>query len=330
MFNTPQLSRSAVAIGLLIVLHACGGGEKGSPTSPSSTGAPSTLSNFKVATWNIRSGMGIRGFATTSWSSDTINCTDRSQPVNAWGMGLPQAELEKVRADPAVVAMALQEAWNCGSPTNVNGVLGFKTISRELNGTALIARFGFSGAIKYQQFDAKAGQWLIGGDVCLDAACTSTLPMFSAHFGDTTDDEIPNQAQRVMDMLAATAPVRLFMGDLNVFKIDTWNPKVPCTGDDSPGRVRTISLIEGAGYIDAWKATQNGEGWTGQATRAGCGIPVGNLYKRIDYVYSIGLRTIATERFGRAAPGADSPSDHVGLIAQLATITPRSSVTPIE
>ena len=31
-----------------------------------------------------------------------------------------------------------------------------------------------------------------------------------------------------------------------------------------------------------------------------------------------GLRAVGTTRFGRAAPGADSPSDHVGLIAELA------------
>ena len=70
-------------------------------------------------------------------------------------------------------------------------------------GTALLARYGFAGPIKYQPIDKKANQWLIGGDVCLDLGCTATLPMFSAHFGDTTDDEIPNQAQSVMDILDA-------------------------------------------------------------------------------------------------------------------------------
>jgi hypothetical protein len=269
--------------------------------------------------------MGIRGFTTTSWSHETINCTDRSKPVNAWGIGLPQAELEKIKADPAIVALALQEAWNCGSPQNVNGVLGFKTASGERNGTALLARYGFSGPVKYQQFDSKANQSLIGGDVCLDPACSVTLPIFSAHFGDTSDDQIPNQAQRVMEMLAKEGPVRLFMGDLNVFQTDTWNPKVPCTGDDNPDRMRTISLIEGAGYTDAWKATQTSEGWTGMASRPGCGSPSGNLFKRIDYVYSMGMRTLSTDRFGRAAPGADSPSDHVGLVAELSAVPARAS-----
>jgi hypothetical protein len=316
----------AIALALAAIAGACHGSDA-SPVAPSSTAeAQSATRTFKVATWNIRSGMGIRGFTTTSWSSDTINCTDRSKPVNAWGMGLPQAVLQRIKDDPSVVALALQEAWNCGSPQNVNGVVGFKTASNDRNGTAFLARYGLSGAMKYEQFDSKANQWLIGGDVCLDAACTATIPMFSVHFGDTTDDQIPNQAQRVLDILGQSGP-RLFMGDLNVFKTDTWNPKVPCTGDDNPGRLRTISLIEAAGYTDAWKATQSSEGWTGMATRNGCGIPVGNLYKRIDYVYSHGMRTLSTDRFGRAEPGGDAPSDHVGVIAELSAVPTRTSVS---
>jgi hypothetical protein len=310
-----------LAIGLAAIAGACHGSDASSPTAPSSAAeAQSAPRTFKVATWNIRSGMGIAGFTTTSWSSNTINCTDRSQPVNAWGVGLPQAELQRVKDDPSIVALALQEAWNCGGPQNVNGVIGFKTASGERNGTALIARYGFAGGIKYQQIDTKANQWLIGGDVCLDPGCSATPPIFSVHFGDTPDDQIPNQAQRVVDILDAIGGARLFMGDLNVYKTDVWNPRVPCTGDDNAGRLRTISLIEGAGYTDAWKATQNSEGWTGMQTRAGCGTPSGNLFKRIDYVYSSGMRTLSTDRFGRATPGGDAPSDHVGLIAELSAV----------
>jgi hypothetical protein len=319
------LRRPALALALAAIVGACHGSDASSPAGPSSTAAAqSATRTFKVATWNIRSGMGIRGFTTTNWSSDTINCTDRSKPVNAWGMGLPQAVLQRIREDPSVVALALQEAWNCGSPQNVNGVVGFKTASNDRNGTAFLARYGLAGAMKYEQIDSKANQWLIGGDVCLDAGCTATIPMYSVHFGDTTDDLIPNQAQRVLDILGTQGP-RLFLGDLNVFKTDTWNPKVPCTGDDNPGRLRTISLIEGAGYTDAWKATQSSEGWTGMQTRNGCGTPNGNLYKRIDYVFSSGMRTLTTDRFGRAEPGGDAASDHVGVIAELSATLGKGS-----
>lgn len=327
------LRRPLIAITLAAIVGACHGSDasSGSPAAPTSAGEPQLAARpFKVATWNIRSGMGIRGFTTTSWSSDTTNCTDRSKPVNAWGMGLPQAELERIRADQSIVALALQEAWSCGSPQNVNGVLGFKSASGERNGTALLARYGLSGPVKYQQIDAKANQWLIGGDVCLDAACTTTVPIYSAHFGDTSDDEIPMQAQRVIELLSAQGAARLFMGDLNVFKTDVWNPSVPCTGEDNAGRLRTIGMIEGAGYTDAWKATQTSEGWTGMATRNGCGTPNGNLFKRIDYVYSSGMRTLSTDRFGRGTPGGDSASDHIGLIAELSITTTRTSTAPVK
>ena len=318
------VTRPAIVIALAAIIASPGAGAS-TAARPGQAAVQGAARTFKVATWNIRSGMGIRGFKTTSWSHETQNCTDRSQPVNAWGVGLPQAELERIKADPAIVALALQEAWHCATPENVNAVLGFKTASRGHEGTALLARYGFSGPVKYQPFDPKANQWLIGGNVCLDAGCTGTIPMFAAHFGDTTDEEIPNQAQRVLDMLATEGPARLFMGDLNVFQTDAWNPKVPCTGADKPTRQRTISLIEGAGYTDAWKATQRSEGWTGMANRRACGSPPGNLYKRIDYVYSFGLRTLSTDRFARAAPGSDSPSDHAGLIAELSAVPARPS-----
>jgi hypothetical protein len=189
---------------ILIAVAAVGLSEcAGSPNSPSQR-SPTGVA-FKVATWNIRSGMGIRGFTTTSWSHETTNCTDQSKPVNAWAVGLLRAQRRP----------------------------------------------------------------------------------------------------------------HLFMGDLNTYRVDQWNPSVPCTNPDSGGRMAVINQIEQAGYTDAWKATQRGEGWTGMASRRGCGVPEGNLYKRIDYVYTLGARVLSTTRFGRAAPGTDSPSDHAGLVAEI-------------
>ena len=298
---------SIIAFGLI----ACAG----SPSAPSQR-SPTGVA-FKVATWNIRSGMGIRGFTTTSWSHETGNCVDRTKAINAWAIGLPQAQLERLAADQEIVAVAVQEAWNCASPAAINAILGFKTASREQEGVALLARYGFSGAIKYQRIDGVANRWLIGGDVCINPACARTMPMFSTHFGGASEDELPGQAGRALDFLRAERRPHLVMGDLNTFRVDQWNPSVPCTGPDAGSRIATINLIEQAGYTDAWKSTQSGEGWTGIASRRGCGVPDGNLYKRIDYIYTIGARVLSTARFGRAAPGADSPSDHVGLIAEI-------------
>jgi hypothetical protein len=261
--------------------------------------------------------MGIAGFGTRSWNHDTLNCTDRSKPMNAWGMGLPQKELQRLRADTAIVALAVQEAWNCGSPEQLNGVLGFKTATRQRNGVALIARHGFAGKPILQRVGAKYNSWLIGGAVCLNAACSAQVPIFSTHWGGS-DAEWPAQAQNVIGFLSGQPQPHVFMGDLNVFQINAWNPRVPCTNPDKPGRSRALSIIAEAGYVDAWRATQQGEGWTGMASRRRCGSPQGNLFKRIDYVYVKQLRVMQTTRFARAAPGADSPSDHVGVIAELA------------
>lgn len=285
------------------------------PSAPSQR-SPTGVA-FKVATWNIRSGMGIRGFGTTAWSHETVNCDDRSKPINAWGVGLPQAQLERLAADYEIVAVAVQEAWNCASTVAINAILGFKTVSREYEGVALFARFGVSGALKYHRIADAANRWLIGGDVCLDPMCARTMPIFATHFGGASDDDLPPEASRTIDFLRAERRPHLFMGDLNAFRVDQWNPSVPCTGPDSGGRTSTITLIEQAGYSDAWKTTQSGEGWTGMAGRRGCGAPEGNLYKRIDYVYTMGARVLSTARFGRADPGGDAPSDHVGLIAEV-------------
>jgi endonuclease/exonuclease/phosphatase family metal-dependent hydrolase len=271
--------------------------------------------SFKVATWNIRSGMGVHGFATTTWNSDTLNCTDRSKPMNAWGVGLPQKELERIRQDPAIVVLALQEAWNCGSPQHVNEVLQFKTPAIEQEGVSLLARYGFAGKPRFEQIDAKNHRWIESGRVCLDASCSASLQMFATHLGGSDAEFLP-QVERVIAIVDADTAPRLFMGDLNLYKIDQWNPRMPCTAADSAGRVSAIAAIERAGFTDTWKALNSGEGWTGMTSRKGCGNPNGGLYKRIDYIYTKGLTATAITRFAQPPPGADAPSDHAGLIAE--------------
>jgi endonuclease/exonuclease/phosphatase family metal-dependent hydrolase len=271
--------------------------------------------SFKVATWNIRSGMGVRGFTTTTWNSDTVNCTDRSKPVNAWGVGLPQKELERIKDDPAVVVMALQEAWNCGSPKNVNAVLQFKSPATEQEGVALLARYGFAAPPRFEQIDAQNHRWIESGRVCLEASCATALQMSSTHLGGSDAEFLP-QVERVISIVDAVPSPRLFMGDLNLYKIDQWNPRVPCTSADSAGRVNAIAAIERAGFTDTWKTLNTGEGWTGMTSRKGCGSPNGGLYKRIDYIYTKGLKAAAITRFAQPTPGADAPSDHAGLIAE--------------
>jgi endonuclease/exonuclease/phosphatase family metal-dependent hydrolase len=122
--------------------------------------------------------------------------------------------------------------------------------------------------------------------------------------------------ERMISIVDAEPTPRLLMGDFNLYKIDQWNPRVPCTAADSVGRVSAIGAIARAGFTDTWKALNSGEGWTGMASRKGCGSPNGSLYKRIDYIYTKGLKATAIARFAQPSPGADAPSDHAGLIAQ--------------
>ena len=276
------------------------------------------LPPFKVATWNVRSGMGIRGFSTRHWSHDTLNCTDRSRPLNAWGIGLPQRELQRIRDDSTVIAVAVQEAWNCGRPENLNGVLRFKAATREHNGVALLARHGFAGGeIAHRIGGGGYDSWIVGARVCLDARCSATLPVFSTHWGAKDHREWPLQAQNVVSFLEGQPRPHVFAGDLNVFRIDRWSPRAPCTGGDNAARSRALEILERAGYVDAWTAAQNGEGWTGMTNRDDCGTPEGNVYRRIDYIFAAGLRVLSAKQFARGTPGADAPSDHVGVIAEL-------------
>ncbi len=73
----------------------------------------------KIAFYNIRAGQGIqplRGHA--ALFADGVSCADPNKPRNAWGAGVIQRELDKLKADPQVIAIGLAEAWFCASPEN--------------------------------------------------------------------------------------------------------------------------------------------------------------------------------------------------------------------
>jgi len=275
---------------------------------------------FKIATWNIRSGMGISAFSGAAFDHTTLNCTDPAKPMNAWGVKFPQKFLvSEVKNDPAIVAFWTQEAWNCGNPKNLNAVLGFKSIADEAGGVTIAARYGIKGEwMKQRLGDPKHQRWLVGANVCLDAKCRTTLPMFSTHWGGTTSEDFVVQARAALEYLKPQPVPHVFGGDLNIFRIDKWNPERPCTLPDDEGRTAALELIREAGYTDAWASVNRGEGLTGMTSRKKCGQPEGGLYKRIDYLFSKGLTVVSAKRFAQPAPGADAPSDHVGLVVEYA------------
>src|SRR5690349_20369371 len=110
---------------------------------------------FKIAFYNIRSGSGAQPLkGHTASFADNANCTRADQPMNAWGNGVVQKALvANIKDDASVVALGLAEAWVCASPQNVRKVLDWETATEERNGTALLARYGFSGGADWLQLD---------------------------------------------------------------------------------------------------------------------------------------------------------------------------------
>jgi len=79
-----------------------------------------------------------------------------------------------------------------------------------------------------------------------------------------------------------------------------------------------LQLLRDAGYRDTWPAVHGAaEGFTGMLNRAGCGVPEGYPFKRIDYVWLQGYVPTAMVRFGMTTPGDGTPSDHAGVLATI-------------
>lgn len=291
--------------------------DQGRTADPAASGP-----TFKVAAFNIRSGRGFRGFPGRPCSfEDSTNCTDASQPLNAWGRGVVQQELMRhVGNDQSVVALVLAEAWLCGNPENVRKALGWKKTFTDRNGVSMVARHGIVGDETWQQLDTSANpnpkdtKWVVGARVCLDAGCKRTMMIYGAHWyaaaGDSPVYDVQaRQTVEFLERLPAGDP-RVLIGDLNAYE----EPPVKCAKDPHP---TALQRLRAAGYTDTWKATSGAaNGFTGMLNRAGCGEPEGAPFKRPDYAWSRNLVPVSMTRFGVVPPGECSPSDHLGIIAE--------------
>lgn len=280
---------------------------------------------FAVATWNIRSGHGATsGSAGAPFDMNSTNCTDALRQRNAWGTGLVQRFLDAdVARDADVVALAVQEAWGaCGNVRNIATRLGWPAASPERGGVGLIARHGIVGAwdtwqLEIRNVGATEDRWIVGANVCLSPDCTSTVYMTSTHLSPIDDAEWPRHVGRALDWLERAPRPRLLMGDLNLWRMDRWSPVTRC-GSPTLAMALALDRIAAAGYVDAWSATQEGEGWTATIPRAGCGAEgTGGPFKRIDYIWSQGLQPLSSTRIGVVAAGEPAPSDHFGVKASL-------------
>ena len=295
---------------------------------------------FKVAYYNIQGGNGERplpGYPSTF--TENGNCTDASQPLNAWGEGIVQQELTaRIRNDPSIVALGLGESWGCAHPAAVQSVLGWPARTAERNGVVLLARYGLAGPEQWTQLDTSLNvnpsdtKWVVRVPVCLNAGCSQSMMVYTAHLLAATTiighvdsyTTLDLQAQQALAFLAVqpSSEPRVLVGDFNAFG----GAALVCSQEPHN---RPIALFREAGYIDAWPAVNGGaEGSTGMWNRPGCGSPEGYLWKRIDYAWSKGINPVAATRFGMVTPGYGAPSDHAGIIVSYPMPAPSDSQPP--
>jgi exonuclease III len=279
----------------------------------------SRAESFKVANWNVRSGMGIAAKKNPRINSETTDCT-----LNASKPGGPfWPAMNTVKDDKAIVALGVQEAWACATPEKIRAYLDWKAATPERNGTALITRYGLRGKHVVEQVafkgveGASEDQWLFGGDVCVDADCESTVRIYSAHFGAPDDVGFTAQARNTVAYVESqpSGDRNIVLGDLNYFMANHTFVKCGTTRSTSP----PADVFANAGYVDAWKALKpDTDGATGMYNRPGCGSPEGGLFKRIDYIYARGYTPTDVRLFATIRPmEEDAPSDHAGIIATL-------------
>jgi Big-like domain-containing protein len=284
-----------------------------------------TTPTFKVAWYNIQSGKGEPAMTGhTSTFADTTNCTDTTQPLNAWGVGKIQKELiDKVGNDPKMVAFGLAEAWFCGTEGNVQKLLGWKAKAGNQNGVTMVAKYGFAGPQEWVQLDTSLNpnpvdtMWVLRVPVCLDAACSQSINIFASHWYSSGTNKLTSydkQAAQTVAFLqrAGGSTPHILIGDLNV-----WDGTAPVCNGENPTNIG-LQRLRDAGYLDAWPLLHGtAEGFTGMTNRVGCGSPEGYVYKRPDYTWSPStFRPVSISRFGVVPAGDEAPSDHYGLITE--------------
>lgn len=297
-----------------------------------------TTPTFKVAWFNIQSGKGEPAMpGHTSTFSDTTNCTDTTQPLNAWGVGKIQKELvDKVGSDPRMVAIGLAEAWFCGTEGNVQKLLGWKAKSGNQNGVTMVAKYGFAGPQEWVQLDTSLNpnpvdtMWVLRVPVCLDAACSQSINIFASHWYSSGTNKITSydkQAAQTVAFLqrAGGSTPHILIGDLNV-----WDGTAPVCNGENPTNIG-LQRLRDAGYLDAWPLLHGtAEGFTGMTNRVGCGSPEGYVYKRPDYTWSPStFRPVSISRFGVVPAGDEAPSDHYGLITEFPFPSPTAIVDQV-
>jgi len=279
---------------------------------------------FKVANWNLRGGQGVAELA----GKPHLFTAGDDCSINSWGSGYMQnVMIDKIKNDPAVIVLGLNEAYDsplkCARPSLIQSLLGWAGRSGELNGNAMIAKYGFPSGVTPEfhvlpPTDAADKMYVLYAPVCLNSACSATVDVFLAHWnGDQTNAQL--DATDTRDFMAARAAGRphVLIGDLNVYDQIGGDTTGMCPSKTAhPWGLQTL---RDAGYKDAWHELRPTEdGFSATLNRNGCGIPNGWAFKRIDYAWSSGMTANSIEQFGLPSViGETAISDHLGLKTQL-------------
>jgi len=279
------------------------------------------------------------------------------------GSGRPMYDALTVLAgDPQVVALGAGEAPFPRQVMTVLGWYGLSQGRPQVSTVSvfhdyILAKYGF---LDEDRLDVGGTWWNIPlqfspftmnyANVCLDPACERTMPFFATHFqasarwgeGGNYDEEFRPALSWINEKSGGANAPRVLAGDLNA-----WDPAVDlhlerCIGPApyEPGQkhiegIRRIRYNEG--YSDAWidvhgAAQPAHTRYTGtinrgdlhyQACMADAGLPLGRGHKRMDYVFTKGIRTHESAEFvgapfgpggaGTVGWGNCVASDHLGV-----------------
>ncbi len=277
--------------------EATAGGEAAADSgAPGRSGASG---GWKVAHWNVQSGFGKAG-----WTGSCSFRPGSSCSANAWGDGrgpLAQMLINKVKNDPGVVALTLNEAWTCATPERIRSLLGWSAAAPERNGVSIVARYGFAGPSETRALprcsSSAEQRYVVYAPVYVDAARTRVAHVYATHWtgcnaeADATVDYMQRNAYRP----------RSLTGDLNV-KSTTAYP---------------IQRLKSMNYKDGWATLNGAPGGYTATWNNGYGSPTGNLYKRIDYAFFKTLTARSITRFNHSnTPGTCVIADHAGLVIE--------------
>lgn len=256
---------------------------------------------WKVAHWNVQSGFGKGGWQGSCPFRPGSDCS-----ANAWGGGrgpLAQTLISKVKNDPEVVALTLNEAWTCATPERVRSLLGWPAVAPERNGVSIVARYGFAGPTGVKALprcsSSAEQRYVVYAPVYVDAARTKVVHVYATHWTGCSAE-----ASATVDFMQQNAyRPRSLTGDLNV----------------KSSAAAPILQLKNMNYGDVWPALSGtASGYTATWNNSN-GTPTGNLYKRIDYAFFKTLTPLSIARFNHTnTPGSCVQADHAGLVVEYA------------